>query len=139
MISRNFHGAKLALISGNRLVVYQRDDHYGIPYPGCWDLPGGGREGDESPEQCVLRELKEEFGITLTPERLSYRRRYERTDGEPAAYFFGANASARELARISFGDEGQKWGLMTVDEYLRHPKGILDLQTRLERYLASIR
>jgi 8-oxo-dGTP pyrophosphatase MutT (NUDIX family) len=30
-----------------------------------WNLPGGRREGQESPEDYVLRELKEEFGLSL--------------------------------------------------------------------------
>lgn len=30
----------------------------------AWQLPQGGVEGEESPEQCARRELKEEAGIT---------------------------------------------------------------------------
>lgn len=44
-----FSGAKIALLCDGQLLTYQRDDKPGIPWPGLWDLPGGGRESDESP------------------------------------------------------------------------------------------
>lgn len=34
-------------------------------------LPGGKWEYDESPLQCAIRELDEELGVTLTPDRLA--------------------------------------------------------------------
>ena len=72
--TQSFHGCKLALLHGNRVLVYERDAH--VRFAGMWDLPGGGREGQESPEDCVLRELEEEFGLTLPADRLEYRKRY---------------------------------------------------------------
>ena len=56
-------GAKLALFVGARLLVLHRDDRPGLLWPGFWDLPGGGREGAESPLDCALRETREEFGL----------------------------------------------------------------------------
>ncbi|WP_162869177.1 NUDIX domain-containing protein, partial [Escherichia coli] len=49
MTDRAFGGAKIALLCDGRLLVYQRDDKPGIPWPGMWDLPGGGRENGETP------------------------------------------------------------------------------------------
>ena len=35
------------------------------PYKGCWALPGGFLEMDETTEQCAIRELKEETGLEV--------------------------------------------------------------------------
>lgn len=35
-------------------------------YPGVWDVPGGHCEPGETPEHALVRELKEELGVTPT-------------------------------------------------------------------------
>jgi ADP-ribose pyrophosphatase YjhB (NUDIX family) len=37
-----------------------------------WLPPGGGREGNETPEECILREVQEETGLTVRVERLLF-------------------------------------------------------------------
>ena len=130
-----FRGCKLALFEGNRLLDYKRDERDDIPFPGMWDLPGGGREGEESPEECVLRELQEEFGITLFADRLIYRRRYEIEHPLKYAYFFAAKLRTQEVGDITFGDEGQYWELMDVQRYLAHSKVPERHKLRLFHYL----
>ena len=73
-MSNDFTACKLAYILDGQLLVYLRDNFAHIPFPNMWDFPGGVREGDETPEQCVLRELEEEFGIKLDESRLIYKK-----------------------------------------------------------------
>ncbi len=48
------------------LLLYKRDNKPGIPFPGYWDLIGGHVEDGETPEQALVREIKEELDIELT-------------------------------------------------------------------------
>lgn len=45
-----------------RILLIERGDN---PYKGCWALPGGFMEIDETTEQCALRELNEETGLMI--------------------------------------------------------------------------
>ena len=65
-----FHGAKIAILWRDSVVSILRDDKPEIPFPNFWDLPGGGREGSETPVECVLRETEEELSLRLSTENL---------------------------------------------------------------------
>lgn len=47
------------------VLLFLRDNKINIPYPDCWDILGGFVEKNETPEECVIREMKEELGIEL--------------------------------------------------------------------------
>lgn len=128
-----FGGAKLALFLGARILVIQRDDKTTIPYPGHWDFPGGGRDGNESPEACVLRETWEETGLHLTPDHLVGARFYDQPTGP--AWFFAAHLAPSRAREVRLGDEGQGWRLMTPTEYCAHPLCIPQFADRLRHYL----
>lgn len=129
MTHGDFDGAKIALFHAGGLLVYLRDDRPELNWPGHWDLPGGGREGGESPQDCALRELEEEFGLRLMPSRLLWHRIYG--PAEKRVHFFAGHLAAREIAAIRFGDEGQFWRMMAIGDYLSHPLGVPNLQSRL--------
>ncbi len=127
-----FSGTKIALFHGEDLVVYLRDDKVGIPYPGMWDLPGGGREADETPVECALREVEEEFGLRIDPGRVQRLTRYAGTHtGGLDTWFCVAEVSAEDIERIRFGDEGQHWRLMSVADFLNHDGAVPHLKPRL--------
>ena len=133
-----FTGAKIALMAGDDLLVYLRDDRPDLPWPGFWDLPGGGREGDESPLDCALRELHEEFGIRLPENRIHLSSDYPDWRHNPQrAWFFVGHIFKDDIAAIRFGDEGQGWRMMPVAEFLTHPKAVPHLKMRLQDWLAD--
>ena len=134
--NERFRGAKLALLSRGRVLTLQRDEKPDLPYPGHWDLPGGGRDGVETPVACVLRELHEEFGLRLPAEALCWRRKNPPSlPGQDATWFFAAEMPTLKPADITFGDEGQTWRLMPVRMFLMHPKTVPHLAERLAIYL----
>lgn len=62
------------------LLLYLRDNKPGIPFPGHWDLIGGHVEEGETPEQALVREVKEELNIDLKD--FKFFRKYECIEGD---------------------------------------------------------
>jgi 8-oxo-dGTP diphosphatase len=62
--------AACALIDADgRVLIAQRPE--GKTMAGLWEFPGGKVEAGEQPEQSLIRELREELGITVKPECLA--------------------------------------------------------------------
>lgn len=134
---QNFHGAKVLLTSEGRLLTCLRENIPTIPFPHHWDLPGGGREGDETPVCCVLRELFEEFGLCLAPQRLLGRAYPALQVRGMASWFFRGTITPAEIAAIRFGDEGECWSMMPIAEYLAHPKAVPHFKARIRDALGD--
>ena len=135
----DFTGAKLLLVQGSQVLTYLRDDKPGLPWAGKWDLPGGGREVGETPEACVLRELHEEFGLHLPPRRLLWARAFPSImDAARTGWFFAGRLKPAEIAAICFGDEGQFWRMMSLDDWLGHPDAVTPLQTNSRTALQDL-
>jgi 8-oxo-dGTP diphosphatase len=135
----DFVGAKAALICGDAVLTYLRDDRPGLPWPAHWDLPGGGREGTESAEQCLFREVMEEFGLPLAPAHLTWRGSFPALHSPGhLAIFFAGHITASEVSAIRFGSEGQTWQMMPLAQWLTHPRAVPDLPRRTEIALREL-
>lgn len=138
MALQDFHGAKIALICDANLIVYKRDQKVGIPYPGMWDLPGGGREGSETVDECVCREVMEEFGIAVDPASFLWSRRYPSSvETGSASYFLVAPITSADVSTIIFGEEGERWEMMALKTFLYHANAVASLQERLADFLSE--
>ena len=135
----DFTGAKAALFCGASVLTYLRDEKPGLRWPGLWDLPGGGREGGESPQDCALRETSEEFGLTLDPATICHQRSYTATPGARPAWFLVAPITESHRALIRFGSEGARWDIPPIAAYLALPDAIPAHQSRLRDWLARPR
>jgi len=131
----SFIGAKIALFAGPDLVVIERDDIPHIDWPGFLDFPGGGREGDETPASCALRETWEELGLDVPESELVWQRAYQNPQGQ--VWFFAAHLATTAAQEIRFGDEGLGWRLMTPEAYLGHPRSTPQFRDRLMDYLCD--
>ena len=129
----DFAGAKLLLFAGDLLIVLRRDRKPGIPWPGFLDLPGGARDGDESPEGCVLRETHEEVGLRVPETALRFV--HLRDDAGKRSWFFAAHLSAEAADRVVFGDEGEGWCAMPPEAFLSAPDAIPHFRDILRHYL----
>ena len=136
----DFTGCKIALFCGDKLLTILRDDKSNIPYPNTWELPGGGREGDESPFECVAREVYEELGINLTEDCLLWSKVYPSMifEGKESVFLVG-QLTQDQFDSIVFGDEGQGYKLMSTEEFLGSDKVVPQLQDRVRDYLEEIK
>ena len=132
----DFTGCKIALFCGDRLLTILRDDKVSIPWPNMWELPGGGREGDESPFECAAREVYEELGIHLNEDCLLWGKIYPSVifEGKQSVFMVG-QLRQEQFDNITFGDEGQAYKLMPIEEFLKSKQAVPQLQERLKDYL----
>lgn len=59
--------ADCVVVSGGEVLLVRRG---GEPFKGCWALPGGFMEMDETIEHCAVRELQEETGLTFDEDEI---------------------------------------------------------------------
>jgi len=51
------------IMDGEQVLVTQRSDW--MPHPLKWEFPGGKLQSGETPERCIVREIREELGINI--------------------------------------------------------------------------
>ena len=131
-----FTGCKIALICDGRILTILRDDKPTIPYPNMWDLPGGGREGNETPFECVAREVYEELSIQLSKADVIWFQIYpSMLDGNKKSVFLVGRLTQEQFESIIFGDEGQGYKLVSFEEFLTSDRVVPQLQERVRDYM----
>jgi 8-oxo-dGTP diphosphatase len=99
----------------NRLLIYLRDDKPDIPFPNHWDFFGGHLEDGETPEQALVREVREELGVELRD--WNFFRTYTCTEGDAypnIKHIFWAKLD-RPLSELTLY-EGQRLGAIARDD-----------------------
>ena len=135
----DFTGCKIALICGDKILTILRDDKPTIPWPNLWDLPGGGREGTESPFGCAAREVYEELTIQLSKDDMVWSRIYpSMLDENKKSVFLVGKLTQEQFDSIVFGDEGQSFKLMSIEEFLTLDQVVPQLQERVRDYVEKI-
>ena len=132
----DFTGCKIALFCGDKILTILRDDKENIPWPNMWELPGGGREGNESPFECAAREVYEELNIQLSKEEVIWSEIYPGILDEKKQFvFLVGNLAQEEFEHIDFGDEGQGYKLVSFEEFLTSDRVVPQLQERVRDYV----
>ncbi|CNV50466.1 NUDIX hydrolase [Streptococcus pneumoniae] len=120
----DFPGCKIALFCEDKLLTILRDDKASIPWANMWELPGGGRE------------VYEELGIHLTEDCLLWSKVYpSMLFADKQSVFLVGQLTQNQFDSIVFGDEGQGYQLMNVEEFLSSSQVVPQLQERLKDYL----
>lgn len=82
------HVAAAIIRRGNEILICQRGPGGGCG--GLWEFPGGKLEPGETPEQCVIRECREELGVEIRLKGLREQTSYQYPEKEIAFSFFEA-------------------------------------------------
>lgn len=112
MFAKN--GAKIIILSPDKLLLFHRDNIPTIPSPDCWQLIGGGIEKGETPEQGLIREVKEEVSYDLKD--FSFIAKTKGSSSEDV-WNYVVLVDKNEEGKFSLGGgEGQGIGWFTLDE-----------------------
>ena len=126
--------AKGLVYIGEKILVYRRDNKT-TTHPLEIDLPGGGIKDMETPFQAFQREVKEEFGLYIIEENITYVRRY--TESDKSTYFVVAKLPIEVGSDITFGNEGKEYNTITLEDYLNCKDAWILFQERTKDYLQS--
>lgn len=96
----------------NEILLQKKTQDY--KYPGHWCLFGGEIEGSETPEEAIIRELKEELGIDITDVKKIKESDYEFNNKKEKVYIFTALFD-KDISEIRIG-EGCGVALFTLEE-----------------------
>ncbi len=89
--------AGLIVRDGRYLIARRKPDvHLG----GLWEFPGGKREAEESLEDCLRRELREELGIEVTQPVFYRVLRHEYPEKSVELHFFRCSVRAGEARAL---------------------------------------
>lgn len=83
------HGVVAVIERDGRWLMIRRGE--GVIAPGYWCFPGGGIEAGETAEQALIREIREEVGLDVRPERVIFR--WQRPDGKLMLQWWRASLS----------------------------------------------
>ena len=96
------------ILRDSKILVCQRrrDDTHSLQ----WEFPGGKIEPGESPQEALVRELREELGVTASIGKEVYRTRHRYRESQPELELIFYRASidpSAELQNLVF--EGFEW------------------------------
>jgi N-glycosylase/DNA lyase len=124
------------IIKNNKVLICQRkkNSYYGLK----WEFPGGKVETNESIQESLIRELREELGIEASIDHKFYKKRYQNYGGfNLEIHFYIINKYNKKEKNIVFEDI--KWvnfSELSKYDFLESDKEILSLL--VEKYMNQI-
>lgn len=139
-----WEGAAVFLIDPRgRILLQQRDDDWPPEGHGRWAIPGGRREGEESPRENALREFEEETGAKLA--RLRFWSEATRTEfpglaAERMHVFFADDDFPREGLEVNEGLDFQYWSPAEIADLRINPptRALVDAFLASDSYRGTV-
>jgi len=106
------------IISQDKVLITRRPE--GVSYGGYWEFPGGKVEAGESPEEALIREIREELGADVAIMEI-FKVVYHRYDWGPVLILaYRCLLSSHELQNIGVAEH--RWvGLRELQDYTLLP------------------
>jgi 8-oxo-dGTP diphosphatase len=121
MSDRQGRGVKALIFAGDgRILMQQRDDKPGLPFPGSWTFFGGLAEESESLGQALERELLEELGSipgTVGPELFQWQSRRDWAPVRNHIFPVGPETLVKDLVL----GEGQAMAWLSIADLVKLP------------------
>ncbi|MEK6811936.1 MAG: NUDIX domain-containing protein [Nanoarchaeota archaeon] len=106
-------------------ILFQLRDKNGRN-PNKWGIFGGGIKKNETPEQAVIRELKEELGIVTS------RSDFIKEHNIPLVNYHIFQIKLRKIPKKSDLREGKRMKLMTKEEFFKTKNALLRVKIFLK-------
>ena len=127
MNSKSIEVAAALVFRNGKLLIAQR--HAKAHLGGLWEFPGGKRHAEETFEECLVREIREELGVEISVGELMPRRSPAVLSGEIGALEIlqmragvGRTAGDR-LCGVAGGWRKRNWMILN---FRRRMRGLLD-------------
>ena len=118
-----------------RSVLLQKRDLNTKANPGLWGFFGGSSEGEETPEQSIIRELKEELNIDVMPGSLQPLRTYFNEKFKRQSYIFVIESELKKSEMVLAEGEDFDWiSLENVLSYDLTENTRKSLEVLIEKY-----
>ena len=99
---------------GEYLVLKRRDDE--VAYPGMYTFPGGKIEDNDSIEETLVKEVREEAGLTLRPGKILLKdKTFIRPDGQTVKAF-SYLCEVEDYSRVTMSSDFTDYKWVTVKE-----------------------
>jgi 8-oxo-dGTP diphosphatase len=122
----------MILIEDGKILLVRRGRE---PFKGEWAMPGGRIEDDETAEQCLKREMKEETGLDVEP--LTLIGIYSDPKRDPRGIIAAAYLVRRTGGELKAGDDAAETGWFDLETLpplcTDHGKIIEDAKSILSR------
>jgi len=111
-----------ALLCQDNAILLGKRSASRASYPDVWDVPGGHREDGESLEEALVRELREELGVTPTVwQKLAVVPEHDKANDIFELYLYVVTAWDGAPCILQF-EEHDHIAWFTVEEACRHPR-----------------
>ena len=129
-----FDYAAICLVNKDSVILSKRIsifENKPVQFGGYWSPFAGSIEQGETPEECVIRELKEESQFSISPNKVFFQNSIKRKDNKRLAFFIGV---LDEFPKITLDFEHTEYNIFKFDELEKVEPLDIEIYKSLKKY-----